>query len=499
MSTIYNKHRPKIFDDLLGQDHITQVLKAQIKQKDFSHAYIFEGPRGCGKTSAARIFAKAVNCLTPKNGEPCLKCDICKSYEEGSFVDIVEFDAASRRKIEDVEGFKDMVNYKPAISEYKVYIIDEVHMLTDTSFNALLKTIEEPPEYVIFILCTTDVQKVPVTIQSRCQQFHFRLAGDTELEKKLKKVLQNEKLDIEEKALQLVIRAANGSFRDAESILQKLITTSDISDDKKITYDEVIFKLGLPNEDSMLSILIKLQEADFDSVISSKEEVLKTISVENMVVSLINFLKFNSIFDIETRFKVLELFLELRSKMKSSQNSSDWFDVYLWKVFKITNSTKDKPNLNSFSGTDITQKEMSNDVSSGELGNNALEEIQDIKNTTNKDNAASNVDVSHNNVTIIMDEVKTKLVSGLKETDSRLSEYLTGAVIKEYAQGTLTIAVKSKYIKSVLEIKRNFDKIQDIVSEYITDFGKLNVIVDKSIENTDEVIDIKEIFGEVIA
>lgn len=236
---LYRRLRPESFSEVIGQDHITTTLLNQIKRNQVGHAYLFTGTRGVGKTSVARLFAKAICCLDPKDGRPCGKCAACLSRSEAS-PDIVELDAASNNGVDNVRDIRDGVIYPPAVGKRKVYIIDEVHMLTGAAFNALLKTLEEPPEYVVFILCTTEVHKLPQTIMSRCMRFDFRLVGTDALFGLLKKVFEEEKKECEESALYLIAENARGSVRDALSIADRCLTISG----GKLTYAEVADALG---------------------------------------------------------------------------------------------------------------------------------------------------------------------------------------------------------------------------------------------------------------
>lgn len=218
------KWRPQIFDEVVGQEHITTTLKNAIKNDRIAHAYIFAGPRGVGKTTTARIFAKRLNCLSPADGEPCNKCDMCKSYNESQSLDIIEIDGASNRRIEEIRTLRESVKYAPTKGEYKIYIIDEVHMLTTESFNALLKTLEEPPEKTVFIFATTDVHKVPLTIISRCQRFDFRRIELNSIIDTLGMIAKNEKINIDETSLTIIAKKADGALRDAQSLFDQVIS-----------------------------------------------------------------------------------------------------------------------------------------------------------------------------------------------------------------------------------------------------------------------------------
>jgi DNA polymerase III subunit gamma/tau len=220
------KWRPQTFADVVGQEHITTTLKNAVVNNRVAHAYLFAGPRGVGKTTTARILAKVLNCTNSKNGEPCNECEMCKSFLNSQSLDIIEIDGASNRRIEEIRTLRESVKYSPTKGEYKVYIIDEVHMLTTESFNALLKTLEEPPEHTVFIFATTDIHKVPMTIISRCQRFDFRRIEMTVMKKLLKEIAEAENIKIDDMALSLIAKKADGALRDAESLFDQIISFS---------------------------------------------------------------------------------------------------------------------------------------------------------------------------------------------------------------------------------------------------------------------------------
>lgn len=235
-TSLYRKFRPISFNEMVGQEHITKTLKNQIIANRVGHAYLFSGGRGTGKTTAAKIMARAINCLNPKeDGEPCNECEICKAILEGSLTDVVEMDAASNNSVEDVRAIRDEVNFLPTLAKYRVYIIDEVHMLSTGAFNALLKTLEEPPEHVKFILATTEPQKLPATILSRCQRFDFKRITVENIVKRLKIICDESKIKITEEALKMIAVLAEGALRDGISILERCSQdTEGIIDENKI-------------------------------------------------------------------------------------------------------------------------------------------------------------------------------------------------------------------------------------------------------------------------
>ncbi len=225
-TALYRVYRSQTFQDVVGQEHVTITLRNALRENRLSHAYLFNGPRGTGKTSAAKIMAKAVNCEQPIDGEPCNQCDTCKAISNGSVTDVLEIDAASNRGVEEIRDIRDKVKFAPSDVRYKVYIIDEVHMLTTEAFNALLKTLEEPPSHVIFILATTEPHKLPATIISRCQRFDFHRIPLKVMVDLLQRICQSQGVQVEEQALQLVAKMAEGGARDALSLLDQAISYS---------------------------------------------------------------------------------------------------------------------------------------------------------------------------------------------------------------------------------------------------------------------------------
>lgn len=250
---LYRKYRPQTFEDVVGQDHITSFLKNAVKLNRVAHAYLFSGPRGTGKTSVARLLAKAASCEKEKNGEPCNVCGVCKEFSIGSAFDLIEIDAASSRGIDDIRELRDAVRLSPVRAKYKAYIIDEVHMLTKEAFNALLKTLEEPPSHALFILATTEFEKVPETIVSRTQHYEFRKISASGIMSRLSEVVKKEGVSAEKDALRLLAIFADGGLRDAESMLGQVLSGRD-----KLTAEDVRLVLGAPKEEFVHSFIVSL-------------------------------------------------------------------------------------------------------------------------------------------------------------------------------------------------------------------------------------------------
>lgn len=268
---LYRKYRSKTFDEIVGQKHITQSLINQIKNDEVGHAYLFTGTRGTGKTSIAKIFAKAINCLRPVNGSPCGKCAACQALSDMGSVDIFEIDAASNNRVDEIRELRERVKYPPVTCKYKVYIIDEVHMLTDSAFNALLKTLEEPPSYVVFILATTEVQKLPATILSRCMRFDFKLLTEEELEKHLKFVFKDSKIKYEDAAVSTIARLGAGSVRDTLSIADMCVAYSN----RNVTFDSVIEAVGMTDRNTMKLLISSVLDKNEGELLSNVDKVAR--------------------------------------------------------------------------------------------------------------------------------------------------------------------------------------------------------------------------------
>ena len=266
---LYREFRPKTFDDVVGQDYIIKTLKNQIKLDRLTHAYLFCGPRGTGKTSTAKIFAKAVNCTHSQDGNPCGMCAECVALTEAN-TDIVEIDAASNNRVEEIRDLREKVNFPPLIGKYKVYIIDEVHMLTDSAFNALLKTLEEPPKHIIFILATTEIHKLPATILSRCTRFDFKLLPINTLIEHLKNVFNKKQIKCDEKSLYAIAKAGEGSVRDMLSIADSVASFCDYN----ITIEACEKVIGLSNKESIKNILLAISNKDIPNLFVAVKSAL---------------------------------------------------------------------------------------------------------------------------------------------------------------------------------------------------------------------------------
>ena len=268
---LYRKWRPKSFDEVCGQDHITSILKYEVASSKFSHAYLFCGSRGTGKTSCAKILAKAVNCLSPENGNPCGRCEACLSIDSGAATDVLEMDAASNNGVDNIRDIRDEVVYSPSNLKYRVYIIDEVHMLSASAFNALLKTLEEPPEHVVFILATTELHKLPATIISRCQRFDFRRITTDILKKHLLDIAKAENIEITESAATILAKHAQGGMRDAISLLDLCAGSRRLIDDALVSET-----VGLGGREKLLYVVRAIAEKDYEKIFEAVDETVRS-------------------------------------------------------------------------------------------------------------------------------------------------------------------------------------------------------------------------------
>lgn len=385
---IYREFRPKDFTRVVGQSHIVEILKNQIKTGNLGHAYLFSGIRGTGKTSCAKIFARAVNCLNPKDGNPCNECENCKMILNDKTLEVVEMDAASNRRIDDIRELKEKVIYPPQIVKYKVYIIDEAHMITNEGFNALLKILEEPPKHLIFILATTEIDKLPDTIISRCQRFEFKRIHNLDIVENIKYILNNLNVEVEEDGINLISELSSGAMRDALSLLDQVVATGK----EKITVEDINECLGLVN-------LNKLFELSNSILNSSKNETIETFrnlvengkTPNNIIIDLIKhfrnivlvksikkelttlndveykrYLEHSNQFKMDELIFILENLLDVEDKMKKSDMQNALAELL---IIKICSYRKEKSEMEK------RIEALENMIKSGNLKIESKEEI----------------------------------------------------------------------------------------------------------------------------
>lgn len=318
---LYRKWRPKTFSDVSGQPHITETLMNEVRESRLAHAYLFTGSRGTGKTSCAKILSKAINCINPVDGNPCNKCEICKGIDNGSILDVVEIDAASNRGIDDIRALREESAFTPAQAKYRVYIIDEVHMLTIEAFNALLKTLEEPPSHIVFILATTEVQKLPSTILSRCQRFDFRRISVDAIVSRLKYVCQNENVTIDDDAAVLIARIADGGMRDALSILDRCLSISE-----NIDVNVVSDAAGIMSKSHLFALSEAFKNKDTSKALNIIDELHNSsCDTERLCTELTN--HFRSLLIIKSVKKPEDILVCTNEELSDLRKMADEFSV----------------------------------------------------------------------------------------------------------------------------------------------------------------------------
>jgi DNA polymerase III subunit gamma/tau len=382
-TALYRKFRPLKFDEIVGQEHIVRTLKNELINDRVGHAYLFNGGRGTGKTSAAKILARAVNCLNPKDGEPCNECAVCKAALEGSLTDIVEMDAASNNSVEDVRAIRDEVNFLPTVAKYRVYIIDEVHMLSTGAFNALLKTLEEPPAHVKFILATTEPQKLPATILSRCQRFDFKKISNDNIEKRLNFVCEQSNIDITPEAKKLIAILAEGAMRDALSILERCM-----QEEGKITEDLVKELVGIPKTESVNKITKSILQKNTEDALDAINEIISEgKDISNFLWEIIKYVKDILVFKTNTK---LEIYSEAEKNQIKELADSTTKERLISMIYELSNLQNDmkwsSQKLIMFQVTIIklcNEASTSSTVSSGDSGASS-KEVEDLKYKINR-------------------------------------------------------------------------------------------------------------------
>lgn len=513
---LYRKYRSKDFSELIGQDNVIKIIKQAIKDDSVAHAYLFNGPRGTGKTSLARILAKALNCQNLKKGEPCNKCTNCVAINNASFMDLIEIDAASNRGIDEIRELKEKLAFMPVEGSTKVYIIDEVHMLTTEAFNALLKTLEEPPERVVFVLATTEVHKLPQTIISRTQRFDFKLASDDELAKKLKYILKGENINIEDDALDLIIQAGSGSFRDAETILEKTIVSTSHN---KITLDDVTKVLGFASQKVIEQFFLNLSEGNAKEAIGLVEEA------EGEGVDITQMVK--------------QVLLKARKELiKSIQAAAGSFNLkFLYVLIKEMNEASDKiryspvPSLPvelailnivgiSSVGDRSSDKEMQKKVANSFKAKNKKSSSETVKNEdkskvkpNNKKSMRKSREVSldtknESSQNLDLEEITSRwdeVLKIAKDNNSQLAAMLIRAEIDGIdADGKVVLNVPFKFHRKQLENKNTMLALGNITLEvygnplnfrYEVD-EKLAAVEDEKKDEESNIGIVEEIFGD---
>lgn len=446
----YRKYRPQNFEEIVGQEHITRTLQNAISYNRISHAYLFSGPRGTGKTTTARILAKCLNCEKGLTPSPCNRCEMCRRISEGFALDIIEIDAASNRGIEEIRDLREKIKFAPAEGRYKVYIIDEVHMLTEYAFNALLKTLEEPPQHVIFILATTEPHKIPLTIVSRCQHFDFRRIMPQDISEKLKEIAKKENLKIEERAINLIASSVEGSMRDALSILDQLVSYKG----NEITYSDVLSSLGIIENQVFVDFINSIAEKNYSKLL----ELIDKVSNEGRDLKYIIRMLLNCFRDLlvlklseESKFLLERSFVEEILKQKDKFKEEEILEI-LKTLSQLESQIRweQRPRVLVEVGMAKLLKTISQDVQTKEKSE------KEPDNEKNRD-----VEI---NLSTIRKEWQ-KVVEEVKKEDIKLWPLLDSAVALKLEDDRLILGFDVKFNKEQLSQSKNRILVEEVLKK----------------------------------
>lgn len=551
---LYRRFRSKTFDEIIGQEHVINTLKNQILTNNIAHAYLFCGIRGTGKTSTAKILARAVNCLNNVDGNPCNKCDICKSILDESNLDVIEMDAASNNSVDDIRDLRDKVKFMPSISKYKVYIIDEVHMLSKGAFNALLKTLEEPPEHLVFILATTEPQKIPATILSRCQRFDLKRISINNIVNNLKSICDTLDIKIEDKAIELIASSADGAMRDAQSILDRCITFNT----DEIRYDDVSELLGIVSFNNINKLCINIINREImqtmnliDKELSSGKDIM--LLIEQILTHFRNLLVYKTTGLIDNLLKISQEDVEIIKDYNNKINEEQLI-YYIQSFSFLLSECKKSVNprilletrLISIMISDGIELKSScvvndsniNNINNASDSNNCddidklLERIEKleyiIKNKYNNINNTNNIRYNKNKVKLaasnstnsnnqakrsslqsdakqILSKDWNKFLQMLKRDNKGLYALIREAKFLEVNDNTIYLQYDAKFHfhYSTANQESNINKINNIMSEFLNSKCTVKILIrednniDENIKSIDDIYeDMKSAFGD---
>lgn len=478
---LYRKYRPQNFDSLVGQEYTKTLLKNAIKNEHISHAYIFTGPRGTGKTSSAKIFAKALNCLNPKDGNPCNECEMCKSF--GTNPDIIEIDAASNNGVDEIREIINNVRLAPANSKYKVYIVDEFHMLSTSAFNALLLTLEEPPSNVVFILATTDIQSVPITVLSRCQRFDFKPISVDDIVNRLNYVCNEEKIDIMDAALKEIAYMSNGGMRDALSILDQISSRN-----TKIDVDDVTSNFGSISNKKVKEFMDVFTSGDVKGTLELLKEFKNNgIDVRILIEKLIDRIKsilidikldnYNGILDFDMLYSMVFELNRVLQEIKSNIDPYNFLEIVILKYFpgnKISSKDFKDPVEEKKSGFTLkieqkVEERPTKENISQEIKESKEPEINNEAPIVNEKKAHFNVDARINN-TFVGAQKKYLLELKEKWDDFVIYESNANKLLLSYIVDTELVAASNNYAVLVNKINNTNDLINENIESVEKDF-----------------------------
>ena len=501
------KLRPQKFDDVIGQLHVTKTLQNAINLDRVAHSYIFSGPRGVGKTTTARILSKALNCEKMEHNNPCSTCNNCIEITQGSNLDVQELDGASNRGIDEIRNLREAVKYPPNSGKFRIYIIDEVHMLTREAFNALLKTLEEPPSHVIFIMATTDAHKIPITILSRAQKFDFKSIRVNDITKYLEKIVENENITYDLKSLDLIAHKASGSLRDSLSLLDQVIAyTND-----KLNVEAVSEVLGIIKEDIFLNIIQNIEKNDIKSiVININKIIISGYSIPDFIIGFnefirncmlvksdinknllsqesINWLK-TCRFSITDFLRILDVSLKFELNLKFVQYPNILIETHFIKLTKIFSNVDKKEILNVNSNNnsiklDITEKKIIKDK-------NLISKDQNIIDESEKENNTNNIEVQTNDVfEITLEKIKNLwnvIIDKLEKENSKIAHFLEEVELINFKNQELTINLNNGSSFHIKTLERDDGIIQLILEDVLKQKVKLKYQISNNSDKEEE-------------
>lgn len=516
---LYREFRPTSFKEVIGQNHITQTLSNQVKSGNISHAYLFTGARGTGKTSCAKIFSKAINCLSPVDGSPCGQCDICKALNAPN-TDILEIDAASNNRVDEIRDLREKVKYLPTIAKKKVYIIDEVHMLTESAFNALLKTLEEPPEHVVFILATTEVHKLPATILSRCMRFDFRLLTVEELVEHLKYVFNKRNISCDENSLYLIASQGEGSVRDSLSIADSVSAFCN----NNITYEKCLEVLGLTSNEGMAQLVNDIINNDIKAIFNDVGKVLnrgKNISLlckeiteyfKNLLLIKSGVQDFNTLNIMPSELEILkeqasklneevlkmgfDKFARIELDLKYSVNPQNLFEAV---CISLINTAREKNSVNNEQNVLNSKTEsFANNVTTSKEIAGVSKNVKTENHQINQDNIKDNI--QKNNTEYIDNEDVNVLWGKVLLKIKELNMFALSASLKDVygvkiVGNSLILTTNDQSVLKIIDEASRIEVILNIASSFNSNIKNVEVQYDEANKSSKDIVaELKNMF-----
>jgi len=532
-TALYREWRPRTFEDVVGQEHITTTLKNEILNNRIAHAYLFCGTRGTGKTSTAKVMAKALNCLDLHNGEPCNKCEMCTKINEGLAIDVTELDAASNNGIDKIRDIIDDTKYPPQEAKYKIYIMDEVHMLSVGAVNAFLKTLEEPPKNVIFILATTDPQKLPITILSRCQRFDFKRINQKEISNRLKRITEAQNINYEQKSLELIARVCDGAMRDALSILDQAIAMGE----KRINYEDLVSILGLVTNEYLFDITYAIVDRSIEKVMVIIDKLVYSgkdmqLFIKDLIAHFRNLLMVKvtnnpeEVLDmslenismvkeqghkirVEEIMRAIRILQDAEMNSKASKQSRLYLELAIVKMCKIEYDTSNEVILLRINKLEeslksgkiqIVEAEVSDEFLKSTHTNNDSNQIKKtITKNNDNDSKKENFQVNTNS-TLTLDDVCRAWTEILEKFKAKRAMIVYASIVtaKPYSfkSGVVTLEYEAMYAFNKDRLQKS--EYRDIVNAVFSEALKEKIIVDYVVKKNKENKDKEELLKQAI-